>query len=96
MTLSLLCSVNLENNSLTSFSGLVYLVNLRVLCLNHNHVECVVPRGKNQPSATKSSAPRSVYSSAAPPPTAAAPVYPAPSAEQHAPLLESLEVLHLA
>uniref|UniRef100_H2Z1T9 Uncharacterized protein n=1 Tax=Ciona savignyi TaxID=51511 RepID=H2Z1T9_CIOSA len=40
-------SVNLEHNSLTSFSGLVHLRHVRVLCLNHNHVECVVPRPRN-------------------------------------------------
>ncbi|XP_038075835.1 leucine-rich repeat-containing protein 9-like [Patiria miniata] len=39
-------SVNLEHNSLQSFCGLVYLVNLRVLCLNHNHIECILPRPK--------------------------------------------------
>ena len=41
-------SVNLEHNNLTSFSGLVHLRFLRVLCLNHNHVECVTSRPKNQ------------------------------------------------
>ncbi|XP_041469372.1 leucine-rich repeat-containing protein 9-like isoform X1 [Lytechinus variegatus] len=39
-------SVNLEHNNLTSFSGLIYLVNLRVLCLNHNHVETILQRPK--------------------------------------------------
>ncbi|KAK3093172.1 hypothetical protein FSP39_012192 [Pinctada imbricata] len=39
-------SVNLEHNNLTSFSGLIHLPNLRVLCLNHNHVECIVPKQK--------------------------------------------------
>ncbi|XP_072171420.1 leucine-rich repeat-containing protein 9-like [Diadema setosum] len=39
-------SVNLEHNNLTSFSGLIYLVNLRVLCLNHNHVESILQRPK--------------------------------------------------
>lgn len=39
-------SVNLEHNNLTSFSGLIHLPNLRVLCLNHNHIECIMPRQK--------------------------------------------------
>ncbi|KAL3874482.1 hypothetical protein ACJMK2_037491, partial [Sinanodonta woodiana] len=37
-------SVNLEHNNLTSFSGLVNMPNLRVLCLNHNHIECIMPK----------------------------------------------------
>ncbi|ESO85654.1 hypothetical protein LOTGIDRAFT_155146 [Lottia gigantea] len=41
-------SVNLENNNLTSFSGLIHLVNVRVLCLNHNNIECILPRTKNK------------------------------------------------
>ncbi|KAK2551434.1 Leucine-rich repeat-containing protein 9 [Acropora cervicornis] len=39
-------SVNLEHNSLTSFGGLVNLLSLKVLCLNHNHVESVVAKPK--------------------------------------------------
>lgn len=34
-----LSSLNLENNSLTSFSGLILLDKLKVLCLNHNRIE---------------------------------------------------------
>ncbi|XP_052269181.1 leucine-rich repeat-containing protein 9-like isoform X5 [Dreissena polymorpha] len=45
-------SINLEHNNLTSFSGLIYLPNLRVLCLNHNRIECVMPKPK-QPSKSK-------------------------------------------
>lgn len=37
-------SVNLEHNSLTSFGGLINLMNLKVLCLNHNHIESVVAK----------------------------------------------------
>lgn len=36
-----LASLNLEHNSLSSFSGLIYLNNLKVLCLNHNRIECM-------------------------------------------------------
>ncbi|XP_053088423.1 leucine-rich repeat-containing protein 9 isoform X1 [Pangasianodon hypophthalmus] len=39
-------SVNLERNNLTSFSGLVYLPNVKVLCLNYNHIESILPRQK--------------------------------------------------
>ncbi|KAK3554466.1 hypothetical protein QTP70_023488 [Hemibagrus guttatus] len=39
-------SVNLERNNLTSFSGLVYLPNVKVLYLNYNHIESILPRQK--------------------------------------------------
>ncbi|XP_038612832.1 leucine-rich repeat-containing protein 9 isoform X2 [Tachyglossus aculeatus] len=39
-------SVNLQNNNLTSFSGLVFLPNVKVLCLNYNHIESIMPRPK--------------------------------------------------
>ncbi|XP_063003742.1 leucine-rich repeat-containing protein 9 [Elgaria multicarinata webbii] len=39
-------NVNLQNNNLTSFSGLVFLPNVKVLCLNYNHIESIVPRQK--------------------------------------------------
>ncbi|XP_062037538.1 leucine-rich repeat-containing protein 9 [Lepus europaeus] len=42
------CSVNLQNNNLTSFSGLVYLPSVKVLCLNYNHIESIMPRVKPQ------------------------------------------------
>ncbi|XP_075387944.1 leucine-rich repeat-containing protein 9 [Tenrec ecaudatus] len=41
-------NVNLQNNNLTSFSGLIYLPNVKVLCLNYNHIESIVPRLKPQ------------------------------------------------
>ena len=77
-------SVNLEHNNLTSFSGLVYLVNLRVLCLNHNHIECIVPRPKQPSQGAKSrvNLPAPQLSSVFAP-------------EALTPLLENLEVLHL-
>ncbi|XP_040831655.1 leucine-rich repeat-containing protein 9 [Ochotona curzoniae] len=40
------CTVNLQNNNLTSFSGLIYLPNVKVLCLNYNHIESIMPRLK--------------------------------------------------
>ncbi|XP_025856370.1 leucine-rich repeat-containing protein 9 isoform X2 [Vulpes vulpes] len=42
------CNVNLQNNNLTSFSGLIYLPNVKVLCLNYNHIESIIPRVKPQ------------------------------------------------
>lgn len=44
-----LLSLNLESNSLTSFSGLIYLNQLKVLCLNHNRVEAMI-RSRDLPS----------------------------------------------
>lgn len=40
-------SLNLENNNLTSFSGLIYLRNLKILCLNNNKIEGIFPKQKN-------------------------------------------------
>jgi Leucine-rich repeat (LRR) protein len=40
-------AINLENNALTSFSGLVYLRNLKILCLNNNKIESIFPKTKN-------------------------------------------------
>lgn len=72
-------SVNLEHNNLTSFSGLIYLVNLRVLCLNHNHVETILQR----PKASKGSkADKDPYMD---------PYMPG----SLTPILDNLEVLHL-
>ena len=36
-------SLNLEQNQLTSMSGLIRLPQLKVLCLNHNRVERLAP-----------------------------------------------------
>ncbi|XP_073775247.1 leucine-rich repeat-containing protein 9 isoform X2 [Danio rerio] len=41
-------SINLEHNNLTSFSGLIFLPNIKVLSLNYNHVESILPRQKVQ------------------------------------------------
>ncbi|XP_040557565.1 leucine-rich repeat-containing protein 9 isoform X2 [Gallus gallus] len=40
-------SVNLQNNNLTSFSGLIFLPNVKVLCLNYNHIESILPGQKS-------------------------------------------------
>ncbi len=41
-------SLNLENNSLTSMSGIIYLKNLKILCLNNNKIECIFSKSKSQ------------------------------------------------
>ncbi|XP_068110533.1 leucine-rich repeat-containing protein 9 [Hyperolius riggenbachi] len=41
-------TVNLENNNLTSFSGLIFLSHLKNLYLNYNHIESILPRQKSQ------------------------------------------------
>ncbi|KAG7238506.1 hypothetical protein INR49_030779 [Caranx melampygus] len=45
---SSLRSVNLDHNNLTCFSGLIYLPNIKALCLNYNHIESILPRPKTQ------------------------------------------------
>ncbi|XP_044128325.1 leucine-rich repeat-containing protein 9 [Bufo gargarizans] len=41
-------TVNLENNNLTSFSGLIFLSRVKNLYLNYNHIESILPRQKPQ------------------------------------------------
>ncbi|XP_057198998.1 leucine-rich repeat-containing protein 9 isoform X1 [Triplophysa rosa] len=41
-------SINLEHNNLTSFGGLIFLPNIKVLFLNYNHIESILPRQKVQ------------------------------------------------
>jgi Leucine-rich repeat (LRR) protein len=48
-------SLNLENNFLTSFSGLIYLKNLKILCLNNNKIESIFPKGKHTQTSSNSS-----------------------------------------
>ncbi|KAL4237983.1 Leucine-rich repeat-containing protein 9 [Mactra antiquata] len=80
-------SVNLEHNNLTSFSGLVNLPNLRVLCLNHNRIECVMPKQK-QPNKQKM-----VHNNSSNSLRNGADLYNNDS--NLTPVLENLEVLHL-
>lgn len=44
-------TLNLESNSLTSFSGLIYLKSLKVLCLNYNKIESIFPKSKSNANA---------------------------------------------
>jgi Leucine-rich repeat (LRR) protein len=39
-------SLNLENNNLNSFSGIIHLKSLKVLCLNYNKIESILPKSK--------------------------------------------------
>ncbi|XP_055025567.2 leucine-rich repeat-containing protein 9 isoform X2 [Misgurnus anguillicaudatus] len=41
-------SINLEHNNLTSCGSLIFLPNIKVLFLNHNHIESILPRQKLQ------------------------------------------------
>ncbi|XP_077320515.1 leucine-rich repeat-containing protein 9 isoform X1 [Lithobates pipiens] len=41
-------TVNLENNNLTSFSGLIFLPHIKNLYLNYNHIESILPKQKPQ------------------------------------------------
>ncbi|XP_055009676.1 leucine-rich repeat-containing protein 9-like [Boleophthalmus pectinirostris] len=45
--------INLDHNNLTSFSGLIYLPNIKSLSLNYNHIESILPRRKAQAHLTK-------------------------------------------
>jgi Leucine-rich repeat (LRR) protein len=74
-------SLNLENNNLTSFSGLIYLKNLRILCLNNNKIESIFPKAKVNPQAGNSSNSTNANNNM-------------PSIVEQ--ILPSLEVLHLA
>ncbi|XP_053406324.1 leucine-rich repeat-containing protein 9-like isoform X5 [Mercenaria mercenaria] len=80
-------SINLEHNNLTSFSGLINLPNLRVLCLNHNRIECVMPKQK-QPNKQKMTTSNSTN-------TLRNGVDLFNNDMNLAPVLENLEVLHL-
>ena len=75
-------AVNLEHNLLTSLSGLLLLPHVRVLCLNHNRVECLVPNARG-------------VGVGGPAAEAGAPRGPLATAPLAMPLLERLEVLYL-
>uniref|UniRef100_UPI0037E8E735 leucine-rich repeat-containing protein 9 n=1 Tax=Semicossyphus pulcher TaxID=241346 RepID=UPI0037E8E735 len=90
-------SVNLDHNSLTSFSGLIYLPNIKALCLNYNHIESILPRQKTQAHLTNRQILHSkVHSSGygqQSPSKGKGETGPTGSLE---PLMGSLEVLHLS
>ncbi|XP_067894912.1 leucine-rich repeat-containing protein 9 isoform X4 [Heterodontus francisci] len=88
--------INLERNNLTSFSGLIYLPRVKVLYLNHNHIETILPRQKPQIHLTNRQILQQKISSSG---------YGQPGLsrgnsrdavyESLPPVMESLEVLHL-
>lgn len=75
-------SLNLENNALTSFSGIVYLKNLRLLCLNYNKIECIFPKSKSNTNTNNNNNNSNNSSILA-------------AASSIDPILPNLEVLHL-
>ncbi|XP_074547471.1 leucine-rich repeat-containing protein 9 isoform X2 [Halichoeres trimaculatus] len=90
-------SVNLDNNNLTSFSGLIYLPNIKALCLNYNHIESILPRQKTRAHLTNrqilySKVHSSGYGKQSPP-KGKGETGPSGSLE---PVMGSLEVLHLS
>ncbi|KAF5922784.1 hypothetical protein HPG69_013129 [Diceros bicornis minor] len=89
-------NVNLQNNNLTSFSGLIYLPNVKVLCLNYNHIESIMPRLKPQTHLTNrqllhQKVPSSGYGQQGTPKINRDTM----SSENLPPIMHSLEVLHL-
>ncbi|XP_058149315.1 leucine-rich repeat-containing protein 9 isoform X2 [Dasypus novemcinctus] len=90
------CNVNLQNNNLTSFSGLIYLPKVKVLCLNYNHIESIMPRQKPQTHLTNrqqlyQKVPSSGYGQQGTSKTNRDIM----SSENLPPIMHSLEVLHL-
>ncbi|XP_021103662.1 leucine-rich repeat-containing protein 9 isoform X2 [Heterocephalus glaber] len=91
-----LCNVNLQNNNLTSFSGLIYLPNVKVLCLNYNHIESIIPKLKPHNHLTNKQmlyqkVPSSGYGQQGTPKTNRDTM----NSENLPPIMHSLEVLHL-
>ncbi|XP_028251518.1 leucine-rich repeat-containing protein 9 [Parambassis ranga] len=83
-------SVNLDHNNLTSFSGLVYLPNIKTLCLNYNHIESILPTQKTLSGRTnRQTLYNKVHSSGYGQPNSS-------KTNSLEPLMESLEVLHLS
>ncbi|XP_013926947.1 PREDICTED: leucine-rich repeat-containing protein 9-like [Thamnophis sirtalis] len=89
-------SVNLQNNNLTSFSGLIFLPNIKVLCLNYNHIESVLPRQKPANHLTnRQLLHQKVMSSGYGQQGSSKSSRDAGVNESLSPIMESLEVLHL-
>ncbi|XP_078089252.1 leucine-rich repeat-containing protein 9 [Mustelus asterias] len=87
--------INLEHNNLTSFSGLVYLPRVKVLYLNHNHIETILPRQKPQLHLTNRQILQQKVSSSGYGQPGLSRSNRDPSYESLPPVMESLEVLHL-
>ncbi|XP_060030856.1 leucine-rich repeat-containing protein 9 isoform X2 [Erinaceus europaeus] len=90
------CNVNLQNNNLTSFSGLIYLPNVKVLCLNYNHIESIIPRLKPQTHLTNRQLLHQKVTSSGYGQQGASKINrDTTNSENLPPIMESLEVLHL-
>ncbi|XP_006891882.1 PREDICTED: leucine-rich repeat-containing protein 9-like [Elephantulus edwardii] len=90
------CNVNLQNNNLTSFSGLIYLPNVKVLCLNYNHIESIIPRLKPQTHLTNRQLLYQKVSSSGYGQQGATKINrDTVVSENLSPIMQSLEVLHL-
>uniref|UniRef100_S4RKD9 Leucine rich repeat containing 9 n=1 Tax=Petromyzon marinus TaxID=7757 RepID=S4RKD9_PETMA len=90
-------NVNLEQNNLSSFSGLIHLSNVQVLNLNYNQIESVVPRARPPATLTgRQQLYQKVASSGYGPQNVAKATRDALACENLAPIMERLEVLHLA
>uniref|UniRef100_A0A8C3M464 Leucine rich repeat containing 9 n=1 Tax=Chrysolophus pictus TaxID=9089 RepID=A0A8C3M464_CHRPC len=89
-------SVNLQNNNLTSFSGLIFLPNVKVLCLNYNHIESILPGQKSADELTnRQQLHRKVISSGYGQQEYTKGRRDAGFEENLPPIMQSLEVLHL-
>ncbi|XP_042669554.1 leucine-rich repeat-containing protein 9 [Centrocercus urophasianus] len=89
-------SVNLQNNNLTSFSGLIFLPNVKVLCLNYNHIESILPGQKSANELTnRQQLHRKVISSGYGQQEYTKGRRDAGFEESLPPIMQSLEVLHL-
>ncbi|XP_048340618.1 leucine-rich repeat-containing protein 9 [Sphaerodactylus townsendi] len=89
-------NVNLQNNNLTSFSGLIFLPNIKVLCLNYNHIESILPRQKPSSHLTnRQLLHQKVTSSGYGQQGASKTSRDAGLNESLLPIMQSLEVLHL-
>ncbi|XP_021258394.1 leucine-rich repeat-containing protein 9-like isoform X2 [Numida meleagris] len=89
-------NVNLQNNNLTSFSGLIFLPNVKVLCLNYNHIESILPGQKSANEITnRQQLHRKVVSSGYGQEEYTKGRRDAGFGENLPPIMQSLEVLHL-
>ncbi|XP_034077932.1 leucine-rich repeat-containing protein 9 isoform X1 [Gymnodraco acuticeps] len=90
-------SINLDHNNLTSFSGLIYLPNIKALCLNYNHIESILPRQKTQaPLTNRQILYSKVHSSGYGQPSSSKGKGETGHTGSLEPLMGSLEVLHLS
>ncbi|XP_048830995.1 leucine-rich repeat-containing protein 9 [Brienomyrus brachyistius] len=89
-------SINLMHNNLTSFSGLIYLPKIKVLYLNYNRIESILPQHKSpvHPNGRQTLY-HKVSSSGYGQQNLSRANRDARLAENLEPLMESLEVLHL-